>query len=159
MASSDDLYSTLQDSDVPDDQVGSIKNRFIRCWRTPPCFPSTQNSLTNSCLRTATEDELHRAPFGLIKLDDAGIVQFYNHYESELSGIDPSEAIGKDFFTQLAPCSNNNLFLGRFEDGVHTDDLDEHFTYTFTYKMRPTRVNVRLFRDESGSNWILARRR
>lgn len=158
MASSDDLYSTLQDSDVPDNPP-SDPPKPDSSVGGEPSLRSLDAEQLDERLRTASEDELHRAPFGLIKLDDDGIVEFYNHYESELSGIDPSEAVGKDFFTRLAPCSNNTLFLGRFEDGVHADDLDEHFTYTFTYKMRPTLVDIRLFRDESGSNWILTRRR
>jgi len=110
-------------------------------------------------LRHADEDELHAAPFGIIKIDDAGIVQFYNRYESNLSGFDPQEAVGTNFFTELAPCSNNPLFLGRFKDGVRENELDEYFTYTFTYKMRPTLVDVHLYRDDAGNNWILIQKR
>ena len=108
-------------------------------------------------LREASTAALQDAPFGIIRLDDAGEVQFYNRYESELSGVDPAEARGQNFFTQLAPCSNNRIFLGRFREGVEQDDLDERFTYTFTYKMRPTLVEVRLYRDRTGTNWVLIR--
>jgi photoactive yellow protein len=87
------------------------------------------------------------------------VVEFYNTYESRLAGVEPSDARGRNFFTQLAPCSNNRIFLGRFKKGVRTGSLDEHFTYTFTYKMRPTLVDIRLYRDEAGNNWVMVRKR
>ena len=110
-------------------------------------------------LRHTDEEKLNDAPFGIIRLNDDGIVKFYNECESELSGVSPADAIGQNFFTQLAPCSNNHLFLGRFKKGVQTGKLDERFTYTFTYKMRPTLVDVRLYRDDAGQNWVLIHKR
>jgi photoactive yellow protein len=105
-------------------------------------------------LRHASEEQLNDAPFGIIKVDDEGTVEFFNQYESELSGMDPEEVTGRNFFTQVAPCTNNRLFRGRFKKGVRRGELDETFTYTYTYKMRPTLVDVRLFRDEDGNNWV-----
>jgi photoactive yellow protein len=105
-------------------------------------------------LRHADEDQLDNAPFGIIKVDDEGTVEFFNQYESDLSGMDPDEVTGRNFFTQVAPCTNNRLFRGRFKKGVRRGELDETFTYTYTYKMRPTLVDVHLFRDEVGNNWI-----
>jgi len=105
-------------------------------------------------LRAASDDELDNAPFGIIKVDDEGTVEFFNQYEAELSGMDPDDVVGRNFFTQVAPCTNNRLFRGRFKKGVRRGELDETFTYTYTYKMRPTLVDVHLFRDEKGNNWI-----
>ncbi|MFB6248667.1 MAG: PAS domain-containing protein [Salinibacter sp.] len=105
-------------------------------------------------LRHADEEQLDNAPFGIIKVDDEGTVEFFNQYESDLSGMDPDEVTGRNFFTQVAPCTNNRLFRGRFKKGVRRGELDETFTYTYTYKMRPTLVDVHMFRDEVGHNWI-----
>lgn len=110
-------------------------------------------------LRTCSEDTLDEAPFGIVKVDDDGIVQFYNRYESELAGVAPEDALGRNFFTQLAPCSSNRLFHGRFKKGVRQGELDERFTYTFTYKMSPTLVQVRMYRDQEGQNWVMIRKR
>lgn len=107
----------------------------------------------------ADESTLDRADFGVIQVDDDGIVQFFNKYESELSGVDPSKAEGKNFFNELAPCSNNRLFRGRFKEGIRKGDLDERFTYTYTYKMRPTLVEVRLCRSGDSRNWIFVQKR
>lgn len=108
-------------------------------------------------LQHANEEALNDADFGIIRLDDEGVVQFFNQYESELSGVAPKEAEGQDFFTQVAPCTNNRLFRGRFKKGVRRGELDETFTYTYTYKMRPTLVDVHLYRDSSGNNWIMVK--
>ncbi len=105
-------------------------------------------------LQHASEEELDNAPFGIIKVDDEGTVEFFNKYESELSGMDPDEVTGRNFFTQVAPCTNNRLFRGRFKKGVRRGELSETFTYTYTYKMRPTLVDVHLLRDDAGNNWI-----
>lgn len=98
--------------------------------------------------------------FGVINVDDAGIIQLYNKYESELSGYAPSEVEGKNFFTQVAPCTNNRLFYGRFKDGVTADSLDVVLPYTFTYKMRPTNVYIQMYRDgASKTNWVFVKKR
>jgi len=110
-------------------------------------------------LRTYSADALNDAPFGIVAVDDDGVVQFYNRYESEMSGVDREKAVGKNFFNQLAPCSNNRIFQGRFKKGVRTGEMDERFNYTFTYKMRPTLVDIRLHRDDANNNWILVRKR
>jgi photoactive yellow protein len=109
-------------------------------------------------LRHATDEQLNGANFGIIQIDDDGVVQFFNAYESELSGVDPDDAEGNNFFTQVAPCTNTLLFRGRFKKGVRRGELDETFSYTYTYKMRPTLVDVRLYRDEAGHNWIMVQK-
>jgi photoactive yellow protein len=105
-------------------------------------------------LRHANEEQLDNAPFGIIQVDDEGTIEFFNQYESDLSGMDPEEVKGRNFFTQVAPCTNNRLFRGRFKKGIRRGELDETFSYTYTYKMRPTLVDIRLCRDEEGNNWI-----
>lgn len=109
-------------------------------------------------LRHADDSAIQNADFGIVRVDDDGVVQEYNRYESEMSGVSPDDAIGKNFFTELAPCSNNNLFRGRFKSGVRKGEMDERFSYTFTYKMRPTLVNTRMYRDDAGNNWIMVQK-
>jgi len=156
-SSSDDLYSFLQGAELTPRPKSDVP--------IPNSTTDNKSDLSFDAedvgerLREVDEDTLNEAPFGVVRLDDDGTVRFYNRYESELSGVDPSTAVGKNFFTQLAPCSNNQLFQGQFEDGVRRDYLDERFTYTFTYKMRPTLVDVRLYRDAAGQNWVLIHKR
>lgn len=113
-----------------------------------------ENDTLAEDLRHASDEELNDAPFGIIQVDEEGTVEFFNQYEAELSGMDPEEVVGRNFFTEVAPCTNNRLFRGRFKKGVRRGELDETFTYTYTYKMRPTLVDVHLVRDDAGDNWI-----
>lgn len=93
--------------------------------------------------------------FGVVKVDDSGVIKLYNRYESELAGVAPSTAEGKNFFTQVAPCTNNGLFFGSFKKGVASGSLNVTFPYTFTFKMRPTNVKIHLYRDQaSKTNWV-----
>jgi photoactive yellow protein len=97
--------------------------------------------------------------FGCVQVDDTGKVLSYNRYESELSGVAPKEAIGRNFFRELAPCTNNRLVFGQFKAGVAAGKLDTTVAYAFTYKMRPTLVQIRLYRDAATStNWVLVKR-
>lgn len=96
-----------------------------------------------------------RQPFGVVKVDDEGKIELYNKWESDMAGVEVDAAEGKNFFTQVAPCTNNRLVYGRFKSGVEKGAMDSEFNYTFTYKMKPTLVSIRLFRDDSSkSNWV-----
>ena len=105
-----------------------------------------------------TREEADKLQFGAVKVDNNGRIVLYNHYESQIGGIAPSSAEGKNFFTEIAPCTNNKLVYGRFKKGIQDGDLDAEMNYTFTYKMKPTNVTLHLKRDsESNSNWIFVK--
>lgn len=93
--------------------------------------------------------------FGVVQVDDQGTIQLYNKWESELAGVSAAAAEGKNFFTQIAPCTNNRLVFGKFKDGLAKGELDTEFNYTFTYKMKPTNVMIRLVRHKpTQTNWV-----
>jgi len=100
--------------------------------------------------------EIDALPFGVIQLDDDGLVKFYNKAETKLTGRGPDQVVGRSFFTEVAPCTNNRILRGRFEDGIAMKNLDCTIDYTFTYRMRPTPVRIRLRRDgPSKTNWLI----
>ena len=112
-----------------------------------------------SQLPTMPRHEVDALPFGVVKVDDQGTIQLYNRYESELGGIAPTDAISRNFFTQIAPCTNNSLFYGTFKRGIVENEMNFVFPYTFTYKMKPTPVQVHLYRDPATrTNWILVKK-
>ncbi len=93
--------------------------------------------------------------FGIVQLTDDGIVRMYNRWESTLAGVAAASTLGRNFFTQVAPCTNNRLVFGKFKDGVQVGALDTEFSYTFTYKMKPTNVVLRLYRHRpTATNWM-----
>ena len=104
------------------------------------------------------EHELDRLPFGAIRLDREGNVLSFNQYESELTGRHRDRVIGRNFFTEVAPCTNVREFAGRFRAGVARGQLHEVFPYRFDFEMAPRDVTVTLFySDITGSAWVFVR--
>ncbi len=104
--------------------------------------------------------QLDALDIGVIQLDDEGTVLQYNAFEEEFANRRREDVVGTNFFTQVAPCTNNRLLYGRFLAGVEQGSFDFHVSYTFTYKMSPRVVSLHVFRDEgSSTNWLLVRPR
>jgi photoactive yellow protein len=107
---------------------------------------------------TLNPTELDLLPFGAIQLDHAGKILQYNNYESELAGIDKSEAIGKNFFIEIAPCTDVKDFRGRFTEGVAAKKLHVKFRYHFSFKKNPRDVTVTLYYSPmTDSTWVFIR--
>jgi len=111
-------------------------------------------------LAKKNQDELDKLEYGVVQVDDTGIIKTFNRYEAELGQVQQAAVIGKNFFTQVAPCTNNRLFVGKFKEGVAANLLDTTIPFVFTYKIRPTSVEVQMFRDSvAHTNWVLVKRR
>ncbi len=105
---------------------------------------------------TMAPDELDRLPYGMIQLDRSGRILRYNAVESRLASLRPEDAIGRQFFTEVAPCTKVKDFYGRFKDGVLHESLDTTFRFHFAFKMLPRDVTVRLlYSKRSRSVWAL----
>lgn len=105
------------------------------------------------------DSELDELAFGAIQLDKSGKIVSYNAAEGDITGRDPSETIGKNFFTEVAPCTNSEEFYGRFKKGVESGSLNELFEYVFDYKMKPTKVKVHMKKAITGDNyWVFVKR-
>jgi photoactive yellow protein len=109
-------------------------------------------------IESYTGEELDQLPFGAIKLDHDGLILKYNQYESRLSGRSPEEVIGKNFFTEIAPCTNIQEFAGRFKDGVSKGQLNATFKYRFTFPKNPVDVEITMFSgSHDNTGWILVK--
>ena len=110
-------------------------------------------------LAQLSEAQIDRLPFGAIELDAKGKVLGYNATESKITGRAKEEVIGKMFFNDIAPCCNTSSFRGVFDEGVKTGRLDTIFTYTFDYKMNPTRVKIHMRKAMATKTyWIFVKR-
>lgn len=103
-----------------------------------PATPPFHAPDISAWLAQASPVALDRADFGVIEVDDDGVVLFYNTFESDFTGMAPEDVVGRAFFTDVAPCSNNPLFRGRFRDGLQQQTFDVSLPYTLTYRLRPT---------------------
>lgn len=106
-------------------------------------------------IESMSEQELDSLPQGVIQLNAEGQVLRYNAYEAKLAGLQKQEVIGKNFFKEVAPCTDVKEFYGRFREGVAARNLHCKFRYHFSFKSNPIDVTVTLFYAErDGSVWV-----
>ncbi len=125
------------------------------------------NSVTAASLTSVTElesisrmseVELDGLPFGAIRLDRDGKILSFNMSESKLTGRTKERVIGRNFFTEVAPCTNVMAFAGRFREGMKTKELHAIFPYRFDFQMAPRDVTVTLFYSkQTDSAWVFVR--
>ncbi|HET7435988.1 MAG TPA: photoactive yellow protein [Thermoanaerobaculia bacterium] len=109
-------------------------------------------------INSMSEEELDGLPFGAIRLDKSGKVLSYNATEAKLTGRDPKRVIGRNFFTDVAPCTNVQSFAGRFREGVEKGDMHVIFPYRFDFQMAPRDVTVTLFYSkQTEAAWVFVR--
>jgi photoactive yellow protein len=101
-------------------------------------------------LDAAADSDLDAVGFGIVRMAQEGRVVFYNERESIYSGLRPERVLGKNFFTDVAPCTNNSLIAERL---LVAPALDAQIEYTLTFRMRPTPVRLRLLRSPA-SPWL-----
>ena len=103
-------------------------------------------------LNTATVVELDTLPYGVIAMSLDGTVEAYNLTESKLAGLTPERVIGKNFFSSVAPCTNNFMVAHRFQTEA---DLDVVIDYVLTLRMTPRKVQMRMLRRHDASRMFL----
>ena len=69
-------------------------------------------------IENLSESGLDALPFGAIRLDRNGTILAFNRAEADITGRRRESVIGKNFFTEVAPCTNVQEFAGRFREGV-----------------------------------------
>lgn len=107
-------------------------------------------------LETLSSEETDMLPYGVVALDQEGLVVAYNRTEARLAGLPAASVIGSHFFLSIAQCMNNFMVAQRFED---EKELDTVINYMLTFRMRPTPVRLRLLQGAAASRrWILVDR-
>ncbi|PSQ97783.1 MAG: hypothetical protein BRD55_01190 [Bacteroidetes bacterium SW_9_63_38] len=100
---------------------------------------------------------------GAIRLNDDGTVAALNEQALRLPGLEDvptrDAVIGENFFHDLVPSTNNNLFFGRFQKGLDRGELDARFPYTFTSPAQDSQsFLVQLYRaPDSNATWLFFR--
>ena len=98
-------------------------------------------------------DRIDEIGFGLIVMSRGGDVIGYNSSESKRSGLSIERVMGRNFFTDVGPCTNNHLVAQRYLD---SDELDEQLDYVFTFRMAPAPVRLRLLARAGSPRQYLA---
>jgi photoactive yellow protein len=103
-------------------------------------------------------DAINRLPFGAIKLNSAGVVQFYSAREAELSGRGNRPVIGMEFFTRIAPCMNTPKFREPIEAAIARGKLDIEFTHIGDFSDRDRELAIRAQSASDGGIWLFLQR-
>ena len=108
-------------------------------------------------LAGASPDALDRLDFGVVAMALDGTVEQYNAFESKLAGLSRARVVGRNFFTSVAPCTNNFMVAHRLTSET---DLDAVIDYVFTLRMTPKKVRLRLLRRTNAKQmYLLVERR
>jgi photoactive yellow protein len=95
--------------------------------------------------------ELDMLDYGVVEMDHRCVVLRYNATESRHAGLPPDRVIGRHFFRDVAPCSNNRHVAQRYDAAT----LDDTIPYTFALRMKPVPVTLRMLKPADGSRMYL----
>lgn len=95
-------------------------------------------------------------PYGIIVVDDAGKILYYNAREEQIANRRREDVLGKNFFQEVAPCTQVREFYGRFKETMHRAGLVADFHFHFPFPDRPREVEIALTSfQKDGSNLCL----
>jgi photoactive yellow protein len=120
-------------------------------------IPDFDEPLLAKAVERLSPEQVHELPFGAIRLDSQGTVTFYSDAERRLSRY-PDQAVGRRFFTEIAPCMNNANFRGRIERALEAGRLDIRFGYVGDFPSPDIEVDVRVQSAANNGCWIFIRR-
>lgn len=104
--------------------------------------PSSIDPLT---LDDRSDAELDALPFGVIGLDEEGIVLRYNLYESRLARLDRNQVVGRRFFQEIAPCLGEEAFQARyraFVGGAERKSAPLEFVFDFAFGAQEVAIEM-----------------
>lgn len=109
--------------------------------------PSSEIPRAKELVHTLTDEQLDALPYGVIALDDAGVVLRYNLYESQLARLDRNAVLGRSFFDEIARCTRTNAFRGRFLSLLDAPPgTSFQFDYLFDFAFGAQAVDVEMIR-------------
>jgi len=97
-------------------------------------------------------------PFGVIRLAADGSVQVFSQGEAQLSGFGPRPVLGRNFFTDIAPCFAREDYLGRIERAQVAGKVDIEFGICGDFDNAEKELQVRVLSASQGGLWIFTRR-
>lgn len=124
-----------------------------------PPAPAAVSPLAEEAARLArvSSRDLDRLPYGAIVLDATGRVVAYNDTESRMARLPVEAVLGRNFFTEVAPCTRVQAFEGRFRTLAAGDGPQVvTFDFTFPFPFGTQRVAVMITRGATPGTVIMA---
>ena len=117
--------------------------------------PDFQTPRLAEAMENLPPEVINQLPYGVIRLDTAGVVTYFSDMERRLSGF-RKEALGQSFFSGVAPCMDNDEFRGRIDRARVSGQLDIAFGYVSDLPngMHDVELHVRVQSASDGGCWI-----
>ena len=96
---------------------------------------------------SSPQGDFDQLPFGAIALTPEGRVVIFNAAEASFSGLRASEVIGRDYFREVAPCTQVREFAGAIERAAPESLIDRRFIFTFRSEDGWRHAKIRIVRN------------
>jgi photoactive yellow protein len=110
--------------------------------------------LSDENLQRMSESEFDALPFGAIRLDGHNRVELYNAAEADIARRDATQTIGRDFFVEVAPCTNTVDFRGTLDDLVRSGRKNARINYRFRFPWGYRDVRIQFWVPRAAERWI-----
>lgn len=121
-------------------------------------MPSFERPDLASAVEGLTAAELDDLPFGVVRLDHQGRVVAYIATEAELSGRGARAVLGRDFFTDVAPCLSGPDYKGRIDTAIAAGSVDIEMGCVGDFKDPDGEYRARILSASDGGLWIFHQR-
>lgn len=117
-------------------------------------FSTVDDLIRTDGLGHLDEAAFDALPFGSIKLDAMNRVVLYNAFEAQLAHRSSASTIGKFFFRDIAPCTDNKMFRGRLEELLAGSEKRARFDYLFRFPWGLRNVRIQFWVPSFAERWI-----
>lgn len=93
-------------------------------------------------------------PYGIIVVDEEGTIFYYNAREEQIAGRRREDVLGKNFFKDVAPCTQVQEFYGRFRETMQQAGLVVNFHFSFPFPQRTREVEISLTSFQKGDAYM-----
>ncbi len=92
-------------------------------------------------------------PYGVIVLDAQGTVLYYNDREQEIAGRRREAVLGRNFFAEIAPCTQVQAFQEPFREALRAQARlpSFHFRFPFPERARDVEITLTGFRHQDAA--------
>ena len=121
-------------------------------------FPGFDHDDLAAAIERLPVEALDALPFGAVRLNADGDVVVFSGAEKRLSGYGDRPALGRHFFTRIAPCMDTPGFRGRIERALAAGDVDIEFGWVGDFSDAGRELRVRVQPASGGGCWIFMQR-
>lgn len=137
---------------------------MICLWCSKELTQESPANLCPECQQVSTgipglsNEQLDLLPFGIIELNEDGTVVAFNTAEERLSRKSKAEVIGRNFFSDVAPCADVQDYHGRFKKFLRGTTLSEKFNYTYYFDSSTLDVEITFLKVNRQLAFVLSKR-